>query len=756
MQILSFNFLMYTLGGVWRPVEWSSSFAKLLYNAFTVYTIVSLYIFVLAQFVDIVLIINNMDDFMNSSLLFVSVIAVCCKATIIVLRRNSIIDLMEMLLRDPYRPRDENELAIQARFDEFIQSCSIKYSLLVTISMTTSTLRSLLNVVDGHLPHRAWLPYDLNKSRMFLITTIHQIVTIFLGALINIGTETAVFGLILQTCAQLDILKSRLNKSVITNMTGYQEDRLFSPTSRRQAPISDLIRHHLSIYIYANKVNSVFSQILFVQFFVSILALCTSVYYVSTHIGETEAAGILAYTISMFVQIFVYCWSGNEVTLKSASLVDAVYHIDWSSLSIGARKDLLMIMIRSAVPIKFTSSYLITMSLESYGNILKMSYSAFSVLQSLGGVWRPVEWSSSCAKLLYNALIVCVIVALYLMVLTQFLDMLLVVDNIDDFTNNSLMFVSIISVCCKATIAVIRRDRIIGLVQTLLREPYKPRNEDELTIQATFDRFIRSYSIKYALLAGCSVTSVTYRSVMNVIEGHLPYRVWLPYDSNGSPMFLITSIHQIVTVIFATFINIGTETLVFGLILQTCAQLDILKNRLNKSIINRIGANSQNQSFLLLNRKQATISEHIRHHLHIYTYARKVNKVFNEVLFIQFFGSILVFCTSVYYLSAHLAQSEAAGIVVYIICMFVQIFLYCWSGNEVILKVRQSVGLGDAMYHTDWTSLSLSERKDLLMIMKCSMAPIKFTSSFLITLSLESYSSILKTSYSAFNVLQQS
>ncbi|XP_032667811.1 odorant receptor 46a-like [Odontomachus brunneus] len=133
-------------------------------------------------------------------------------------------------------------------------------------------------------------------------------------------------------------------------------------------------------YRYAKTVNSIFNEVLFVQFFCSILVLCTSVYYMSKHITDSEVIGITVYTSCMFVQIFIYCWSGNEVMLKSMNLADAVYHVDWSSLSISERKDLLMIMRRSAVPIKFTS-FLITLSLQSYGKILKTSYSAFSVLQ---------------------------------------------------------------------------------------------------------------------------------------------------------------------------------------------------------------------------------------------------------------------------------------------------------------------------------------------------------------------------------------
>ncbi|XP_050453902.1 odorant receptor Or2-like [Cataglyphis hispanica] len=370
-------------------------------------------------------------------------------------------------------------------------------------------------------------------------------------------------------------------------------------------------------------------------------------------------------------------------------------------------------------------------------------------MYTIGGVWRPIEWSSNVAKFLYNIFTFIILFLLYFLMITQFMDILLVVNNIDDFATNTLMFLTIVAVTCKATIVVVRRNAIIKLIQTLLKPPCKPRGEDEMAIQKKFDKFIRSCSIKYSLLATCSVTGVTIRSMINVTQGYLPYRVWVPYDTDTSPMFLITSIQQIITVVFVTIINVGTETLVFGLFLQTCAQFEIFENRLHKLISNKIAKYLKPVSS---NKKRAIISEYINHHLSIYKYAKTVNVIFNQVLFVQFFGSILVLCTSVYYLSAHMTESESATLIVYTICMFVQIYVYCWSGNEVILK---SVSVGDAIYNMDWPMLSIIEKKELLMIMMRSTLPIKFTSSFLITLSLQSYSGILKISYSAFNVLQK-
>jgi len=72
------------------------------------------------------------------------------------------------------------------------------------------------------------------------------------------------------------------------------------------------------------------------------------------------------------------------------------------------------------------------------------------------------------------------------------MDILLAIESVDDFVTNSLLFVSMIIVSCKATVIVVRRNAIIKLVESLVTVPCKPRDEGEEMIQMKFDKFIRS------------------------------------------------------------------------------------------------------------------------------------------------------------------------------------------------------------------------------------------------------------------------
>ncbi|XP_019699155.1 LOW QUALITY PROTEIN: odorant receptor 46a [Harpegnathos saltator] len=375
MRILHLNFLFYTVSGVWRPIEWSSNCSKLLYSLFTVMTIYLLNFAMLTQLMDIILVIDNMDDFATTNILFFS--SALCKAITAVIRRDQIVNLTNILQGEPCKACNEEETAIQTRYDRLIRSCSIGYIVLASLSATGATVGEVFAVLQGELPHRGWVPYDYNSPFLFLLTSLQEMLSLILGTTVNIATETLVLGFCLQTCAQLEILTHRLHE--MTRSRGSKEAS--KSLSNKASQLARHIHHHLCIIRFAKMVNEVFSEVVFVQFFGSILILCSTVYYLSSHVTLEDFANLAVYTICMFVQILFYCWAGNEVILKSTGLSEAVYHTDWMLLTISERKDLLMIMKRSTRPIQFNSSFLVTLSLESYGNILKTSYSAFNVLQ---------------------------------------------------------------------------------------------------------------------------------------------------------------------------------------------------------------------------------------------------------------------------------------------------------------------------------------------------------------------------------------
>jgi len=67
--------------------------------------------------------------------------------------------------------------------------------------------------------------------------------------------------------------------------------------------------------------------------------------------------------------------------------------------------------------------------------------------------------------------------------------------NVQEFVDKSYLFLSVGGVSCKVVHLFIRRGKIIDLSNMLLKENCVPRDADEVSIQAKFDRHAR-YAIR--------------------------------------------------------------------------------------------------------------------------------------------------------------------------------------------------------------------------------------------------------------------
>ncbi|XP_029665577.1 odorant receptor 46a-like [Formica exsecta] len=199
-----------------------------------------------------------------------------------------------------------------------------------------------MDLPKENLTYRAWLPFDYTPPSVFYFVFTHQLIGMMITAAVNVACDSLISGFLQQICCQLEILK------------------------------------------YAYTVNRRFVIIIAVQFVVSMLVVCANLYKLAS-ITNLKINGdlitLILYTACMLSQIFIYCWFGNELKLKSLTVVDSIYNMEWQILDNSSQKALLFIMRRSIIPIEFNSVIIITLNLDSFVSLLKTSYSAYNVLK---------------------------------------------------------------------------------------------------------------------------------------------------------------------------------------------------------------------------------------------------------------------------------------------------------------------------------------------------------------------------------------
>ncbi|XP_025163626.1 odorant receptor 46a-like [Harpegnathos saltator] len=454
---------------------------------------------------------------------------------------------------------------------------------------------------------------------------------------------------------------------------------------------------------YARMVNTRFTGIILFQFVTSTFVICSNLYQLTkTTIGMYHIA-LITYTFCVMAQIFLYCWFGNK----------------------------LKVTVRVSVNLcPTTRLFLIKRSLEM--RVLRLTLR----IVMFAGCFRPLSWLSRFKRTAYNIYRTLIITFLYTFATLQFMDIVLKVDNPDDFTDNLYMMLNVSVSGYKLFIMWVNYEDIVTIIKSLTEEPLKPLDPGEMEIRCKFDSLIRANTLRYALLIETSWTCTGLTSLLvDFRQGRLTYREWVPYDYYASyALFFVTYAHQFLSTFYCATVNVACDTLICGLLMHVCCQMEILEYRLKKIS------------------QQDDLSYCIRHHNSIFQFARAVNEGFARIIEFQFVTSTLIICSNLFQLSKSTMGANNIALVVYTCCMLTEIFIYCWFGNRVKSK---SLQLADSVFQLHWLPLNNSVKKSLLIIMKRATVPIEIVTAYILPLNLDSFVAILKTSYSAYNLLVQ-
>ncbi|GAB1863871.1 Odorant receptor [Camponotus japonicus] len=386
MHILPVSFALLSYTGYWRPVHFPVNSLKYwMYNTYSAFMFILLQSFVFYGIIDTFVLSASLEEFIDKCYLFLSVFGVSCKIVHLFIRREKIINLDMMLLKDNCIPRDVEEILIKKKFDRHARQLTIICEILnesCAIFATFAQFHTFLKTRS--LPVYNWAPFDLSSIYVFLPMLIFQCVTLMLCANSSVAHETLISGMMIQICAQFEILCHRAHILPTLLMEAEKNSKSDEDlVAREKTIIRDLIYHHLYVYKFAHTVNATFTLMIFVQFSFISLVLCMSIYKLSTmtSIFTLDFAYTFSYLCSMLTQIFLYCWYGNEVSLKSIDVSTAIYEMDFTTLRVRVMKDLMIIMVRASKPVKISSGYIVTLSTESFMSILKLSYSAYNFLK---------------------------------------------------------------------------------------------------------------------------------------------------------------------------------------------------------------------------------------------------------------------------------------------------------------------------------------------------------------------------------------
>ncbi|XP_018337039.1 PREDICTED: putative odorant receptor 85d [Trachymyrmex septentrionalis] len=339
-----------------------------MYDVYTILIVLLINTFTLSQLMDLILTVDNADDFSENFYVILAMFVSCCKMFSLLRNRNNIAMLIDILMKKPCRPTEHDEIEIRQKFDKIVQTNTLCYATLVELTCAFALGTSVFKDYRRHnLAFRAWLPFNYSSPMLFRIAYFHQSISLTAGSMLHLACDSLICGLLMHICSQLEILECRLKKTI-------NKPHIFR----------ECVIQHTCIFEFALIANEKFRLTITVQFLVSMLVVCFNLHQLTqTSMLSAKYVQIVLYMFCMLTQISFYCWYGNEIKLKSRQLVSNIFEMEWFVLDYRVQKDLSIIMMRSIVPIEFTSAYVISMNLQSFVSLLKTSYSAFNILQQI-------------------------------------------------------------------------------------------------------------------------------------------------------------------------------------------------------------------------------------------------------------------------------------------------------------------------------------------------------------------------------------
>ncbi|XP_066603167.1 odorant receptor 13a-like isoform X2 [Prorops nasuta] len=239
------------------------------------------------------------------------------------------------------------------------------------------------------------------------------------------------------------------------------------------------------------------------------------------------------------------------------------------------------------------------------------------------------------------------------------------------------------------------------------------------------------------------------RSEINGLDRIFILQSLFPPIFKVTPYYQAVCLGQVIGAYCLATSYAGVDCLVYLLVFHICGQFQILHRSLIRTI---------NSPKILQNPKRFGyfLAIIVRKHEYLNWFAEAVEDSFNVCFLVQVLFSTLLMCFQYFLVfravsrSEGLAVNDVAFMVTYVIANMLFIYFYCYMGELLIVA---SAGMRNAALESNWYMLTPNNMRMVIFILFRSRKPLKLTAGKFSVLSMETYSSIVKTAAGYMSVM---
>ncbi|XP_045776311.1 odorant receptor Or1-like [Maniola jurtina] len=343
----------------------------------------------------------------------------------------------------------------------------------------------------------------------------------------------------------------------------------------------------------------------------------------------------------------------------------------------------------------------------------------------------------------------------YLFLLFQFIYIIQVWGDLEAVSQASYLLFTQACLCFKVTVLQLNMDLLKDLLKRMNEKVFLPqsaKHDSILQLQAKrIKRLLLAFMISSQTTCGLWALKPLFDDAGS---RNFPFDMWMPVKPELSPQYELGYAFQLVTICMSAYMYFGVDSVALSMVIFACAQLDIIKDKIiSIKPIQKKSTEDRIEKRKILSENYNKLVECIKHHQAIVSFTQLVENGYHTFLLFQLVGSVGLICMSALrILVVDWRSMQFFSILTYLSVMISQLFVCCWCGHEL---TATSEDLHTVLYTCLWFEQDVKFMRTLCFAMMCMRRPIVLRAGHYISLSRQTFVSILRMSYSYFAVLNQ-
>ncbi|XP_076637266.1 odorant receptor 13a [Colletes latitarsis] len=358
---------------------------------------------------------------------------------------------------------------------------------------------------------------------------------------------------------------------------------------------------------------------------------------------------------------------------------------------------------------------------------------------SIISIW-PLDENSGKAKVLFRRFhLFCMFLLVVVMSFAVSADVIHNLNNLDEATECALICSAFYLCVVRLIVYTVHQKDMLYVVNTM-REDWTTSSSDDKTILA--EKTLFAYRLAKYFISTVAVTIVIFMCVP-ILEIYilgrdkvLPFRGYFFINQTVSPVFECLYMFNVTAGGFGGSMIAGATSFNLVVIMHGSAKFAVLRKRLE-------GLKSDEPDSV------SAMTDCVIRHQEAIAYADALERIINVLALGQFVISTGLICFAGFQITSMMEdKGRLMKYSTFLNSAILELFMFSFSGNGLI---DESEAVGESAYSSGWIGGRFY--KNLRIMMMRSRVPSKITAAKFYSMSLESFSAVLSTSFSYFTVL---